>query len=193
MVQNIFLVILFCEALCACMLCLSILVSRKRVWSPPSVDSWQFYMMWTAIIVSFFGTIWLAFLDWNNFIFGHWSRFLVGGFLMSAGYAIYYWARQHLGWKMMMGLKGKSIATGIYKYTRNPMYIGDVALCVGFALICNSLLIYVVAIIGFILFLFTPLAEEPWLREQYGTQYDNYVSSVARFIPPLRNWTEKKA
>ena len=111
---------------------------------------------------------------------------------MTAGYAIYYWARQHPGLKMMMGLKGKFIATGIYKYTRNPMYIGDVALFVGFALICNSLLIYVVAIIGIILFLFTPFAEEPWLREQYGTQYDDYVISVARFIPPPGNWTGQK-
>lgn len=187
MAQNVFIVALFCEAIYASILSLSILVPRMRVWPPPSGKSWQIYLVWTVFAVIFFATIWLAILDWDNFIFGHWSLIVVGGFLMSVGYAIYYWARQHLGWKMMIGLKRKFIATGIYKYTRNPMYIGDIALCVGFALISNSYLIYVIAIFGVILFLFTPFAEEKWLREQYGAEYDDYVLHVPRFIPLFRN------
>jgi len=189
MEQTVFYVIIFCEAIYAGILGVSILMPKMRIWPPPSGRCWQFYLVWVPIVVAFFATSWLAFLDWNNFVFRHCARFPVGGILMFAGYVIYYWARQHLGWKMMMGLKGKFIATGIYKYTRNPMYIGDTALYVGFAIICNSLLIYVVAIIGVILFLLTPFAEEPWLREQYGTQYDDYVLSVVRFIPSLRNRT----
>ena len=192
MAQNIFLVILFSEAICAAVLLLSLFVPKRRIWPPPSRDSWQFYLVWTAIIVTFLGTFWLAFLDWNNFILGNWSRFLVGDSLMSAGYAIYFWARRHLGWKMMMGLKGKFIAAGIYKYTRNPIYIGDVALCAGFAIFCNSLLIYIVAVLGMILFFLTPLVEEPWLRKQYGTQYDSYLTSVPRFFPPLKDWKGKR-
>ena len=156
MAQKIFFIIIFCEAIYAFALCLSIFAPERRIWPPPQRKSWQFYVVWASLAGAFFLTILLAFLDWNSFIFWHWSRFLVGGLLMIFGYMTYYWARQHLGWKMMMGLKGKFIATGIYQYTRNPMYIGDVALCIGFAFICNSFLIYVVVIVAVILFLCTP-------------------------------------
>ena len=92
MAQNVFYVILFCELIYACLLGLTILVPKMRVWPPPNGHSWQFYLVWTAIVVPFVATIWLAFLDWNNFVYDHWSRFLVGGFFMFAGYAIYHGA-----------------------------------------------------------------------------------------------------
>ena len=184
--QNLFLVILCCEAVLAVILCLSILVPEKRVWPPPNGKSWQMYAVWTPTIVAFLATIWLGVLDWNTFVLDHWGRFVASGFLLSGGYAIYFLARQSLGWKMMLGIEGKHVATGLYRYTRNPMYIGDIALCLGFALLCNSLLVYVVAVIGSVLFLFTPCAEEPWLRDRYGTAYDDYVVKVPRFVPSFR-------
>ena len=186
MAHSLFLVILFCEGVLASILCLSILAPEKRVWPPPNPSSWQIYMVWTPTIVAFLATGWLGVLDGNTFVLGHWSRVVVGGLLMSGGYAIYYWARQHLGWKTMMGIRGTFVATGVYRYTRNPIYVGDIALCMGFALLCNSLLVYIVAAIGSVLLFFTPFAEEPWLRDQYGTAYGEYVAKVPRFVPSFR-------
>jgi len=140
MAQSLFLVIFFCEAVLASILCLSILAPEKRVWPPPNGNSWQMYVVWTPIIVAFLATVWLGALDRNTFVLGHWSRFVAGGLLMSGGYAIYYRGRQSLGWKTMMGIRGTFVATGVYRYTRNPIYVGDIALSMGFALLCNSLL-----------------------------------------------------
>ena len=183
MAQSLFLVILFCEAVLASILCLSILAPEKRVWPPPNGNSWQMYVVWTPTIVAFLATVWLGVLDRNTFVLGHWSRFVAGGLLMFGGYAIYYRGRQSLGWKTMMGIRGTFVATGVYGYTRNPIYVGDIALCMGFALLCNSLLVYVVAAIGSVLIFFTPFAEEPWLRDQYGAAYDEYRAKVPRFVP----------
>lgn len=193
MAQSFFLAILFCEGILAGLLCWSILAPAKRVWPPPHGNSWQIYLVWAPIIAAFLATVWLGVLDWNNFVLGHWSRFVAGGLLLSVGYAIYYRARQYLGWKTMMGIRGEFVVTGVYRYIRNPMYVGDIALCLGFALICNSLLVYVVAVIGVILFFLTPFAEEPWLRDQYGAQYDEYRLKIPRFVPSLRHWMRQEA
>lgn len=40
----------------------------------------------------------------------------------------------------------------------------------------------VLALLGIVWFLLTPLAEEPWLSEQYGEAYETYRESVPRFI-----------
>ena len=119
-----------------------------------------------------------------------------GPFLIAFSVAatwIYYRGRQSLGWKTMMGIRGKFVATGVYRYTRNPMYVGDIALCMGFALICNSLLVHLVAAIAAILFFFTPFAEEPWLRDRYGTAYDEYMVKVPRFVPSFRHCMKHEA
>ena len=192
MAQSLLLVILFCEAILASILCLSILAPEKRVWPPPNGNNWQMYVVWTPTIVAFLATVWLGVLDRNTFVLGHWSRFVAGGLLLSGGYAIYYRGRQSLGWKTMMGIRGTFVATGVYRYTRNPMYVGDIALCVGFALICNSLLVHVVAAMAAVLFFFIPFAEEPWLRDQYGTAYDEYMVKVPRFVPSFRHCIKRE-
>jgi protein-S-isoprenylcysteine O-methyltransferase Ste14 len=193
MSQVLFLVILFCEALLVGLLGLSILATGKRVWPPPNGNCWQIYVVWTPIIVAFLSTVWLGLMDWNTFILGHWGRFVAGPIFMAGGYAIYYWARRHLGWKAMMGLREKFVPTGAYRYTRNPMYVGDIALCIGFGLVCNSLFVYIVSMFGILLFILTPFVEEPWLRIQYGKEYDEYLVKVRRFIPPISSHASREA
>ncbi len=161
------------------------------MWPPPNGKCWLIYVVWTPIIVAFLSTVWLGLLDWNTFNFGHPGRFVAGGIFMAGGYAIYVWARKHLGWKAMMGLRGKFVPTGAYRHTRNPMYVGDIALCIGFGLVCNSLLVYIVSVFGALLFIFTPFVEEPWLRIEYGEDYDEYLVQVPRFVPLIRNITSQ--
>jgi len=35
---------------------------------------------------------------------------------------------------------------------------------------------------GIFLFIITPFAEEPWLREEFGVKFDEYCKKVRRFL-----------
>jgi protein-S-isoprenylcysteine O-methyltransferase Ste14 len=78
------------------------------------------------------------------------------------------------------------VATGPYRYVRNPMYIGGLSLLIGFAVYKHSLSILLFAA------LLVPLAdllvifhEEPRLRRLFARSYEEYCKSVRRWIPKV--------
>jgi protein-S-isoprenylcysteine O-methyltransferase Ste14 len=76
------------------------------------------------------------------------------------------------------------VASGPYRYVRNPMYVGGLTLLLGFGLYLQSLSIIVLAI-GFALLahLFVILVEEPGLEHRFGDSYRCYKQSVHRWLP----------
>jgi protein-S-isoprenylcysteine O-methyltransferase Ste14 len=50
------------------------------------------------------------------------------------------------------------------------------------SLLAGSIPTLTLAGIGIVWFLLAPLAEEPWLREEYGGEYESYCETVPRFI-----------
>jgi protein-S-isoprenylcysteine O-methyltransferase Ste14 len=80
------------------------------------------------------------------------------------------------------------VVTGLYRYVRNPMYVGVVSLIVGQALLFGSgaTLLYAVAVAtGF--HLFVVLYEEPTMRRTYGEEYKTYCLQVRRWLPRIRS------
>jgi protein-S-isoprenylcysteine O-methyltransferase Ste14 len=79
------------------------------------------------------------------------------------------------------------VISGLYRFVRNPMYVGVVTIVVGEALVFGSgdVLIYA-AVVALGFHLFVVLYEEPTLRRTYGSEYDGYCSQVRRWIPRLR-------
>lgn len=78
------------------------------------------------------------------------------------------------------------VISGLYRFVRNPMYLGVVAIIVGEGLLLGNgdVLIYAAVVaVGF--HLFVTLYEEPTLRRTYGTEYDDYCGRVRRWIPRL--------
>jgi protein-S-isoprenylcysteine O-methyltransferase Ste14 len=79
------------------------------------------------------------------------------------------------------------VATGFYRYVRNPMYVGVLAIIIGHFLWFGywNLLIY--AVIVFIAFhLFVVLYEEPTLKRNFGASYEDYLQKVPRWIPRFK-------
>ena len=76
---------------------------------------------------------------------------------------------------------------GIYAHTRNPMYLGNILIAVGFALASSSPSAYVI-IIPFFLFVYQAItcAEEEFLKEKFGPDYADYCARVPRFFPLLK-------
>ncbi len=77
----------------------------------------------------------------------------------------------------------KLMQSGLYRVSRNPMYIGAVLAVLGQAIIFASLGLFlytVVMAIGF--YLVVVLMEEPHLRKKYGPSYDAYCQRVPRWF-----------
>lgn len=76
------------------------------------------------------------------------------------------------------------VVVGLYRWVRNPMYIGVLGVLAGWAIATGSgvLWLYLVAIaLGF--HLRVVLAEEPALREQFGAEWLAYAEHVRRWLP----------
>ncbi|ELZ98060.1 hypothetical protein C440_02393 [Haloferax mucosum ATCC BAA-1512] len=87
-----------------------------------------------------------------------------------------------LGMEQTQGLEGELQTNGLYRYSRNPQYVGYILTTVGYGLIVGSP--FAIPLCGLYLawwFSF-PLAEEPWLRERYGADYERYLKRVPRFV-----------
>jgi len=79
------------------------------------------------------------------------------------------------------------VITGLYRYVRNPMYVGVGAAIFGQALMFGSkeLLLYGGLVwLGFHLFIY--FYEEPTLRKTFGEEYDVFCREVPRWIPRSR-------
>lgn len=79
---------------------------------------------------------------------------------------------------------GEFVATGPYRWVRNPMYLGGVLLLAGFGLWHRSAAMVAFAGVFWILaHLFVVLQEEPGLEDRFGEGYRQYLRSVNRWMP----------
>ena len=76
------------------------------------------------------------------------------------------------------------VVRGLYRYVRNPMYVGVGSVLIGEALLFQSLalLVYVAGAL-LLCHLFVVLYEEPALTRKFGDSYRRYRESVPRWIP----------
>lgn len=79
------------------------------------------------------------------------------------------------------------VASGPYRYVRNPMYVGGLAVLAGVALWLRSpaTLGLAAAFVG-VAHLFVRLYEEPALTRQFGETYLAYRREVPRWLPRVR-------
>jgi protein-S-isoprenylcysteine O-methyltransferase Ste14 len=75
------------------------------------------------------------------------------------------------------------VVEGLYKFTRNPMYVGVLAVILGQALYYGAASVALcgcAALVGFALLV--RFYEEPTLRRLFGAQYEDYCRQVPRWI-----------
>jgi protein-S-isoprenylcysteine O-methyltransferase Ste14 len=84
------------------------------------------------------------------------------------------------------------VATGFYRYTRNPMYMGVLALILGHFLWFGYWYLLMYALMVFLAFnTFVRYYEEPTLKRKFGAAYEEYSRRVPRWIPRLRGSPRK--
>ncbi|HVN06719.1 MAG TPA: isoprenylcysteine carboxylmethyltransferase family protein [Bryobacteraceae bacterium] len=79
------------------------------------------------------------------------------------------------------------VVTGLYRYVRNPMYVGVVSTIIGQALLLgNVALLEYGASVWLCFHAFVLLYEEPTLGRSFGPEYQLYRNEVPRWIPRYR-------
>jgi protein-S-isoprenylcysteine O-methyltransferase Ste14 len=75
------------------------------------------------------------------------------------------------------------VASGLYRYTRNPMYLG-MALVVAAAAVWFASFVGVIVLAGFCAYLtrFQIRPEERAMLRRFGTPYENYMKQVRRWL-----------
>ncbi len=108
------------------------------------------------------------------------------------GASIYLWC----AWDFTFAGKGtpapidppkELVARGLYRYVRNPMYVGVGSVLFGEALLFQSLAL--VAYLGAVLLMFSLFVvfyEEPALTRKFGDSYRRYREAVPRWIPRIK-------
>lgn len=98
-----------------------------------------------------------------------WRSIAAGVAFAVAGEAIRIWAAGHLE-------KGREVtASGPYRFTGHPLYVGSTLLGIGFAVAANSLVVGVMAVLYLGLTLGAAIrSEEAGLRAKFGGEYDAY-------------------
>lgn len=105
------------------------------------------------------------------------------------GFGIYLWcaydfAAKGRGTPAPIDPPKQLVRSGLYRFTRNPMYVGIMlillgeAICFASATLCFYAAVVFLGFNGFIIFY-----EEPTLRRLFGESYLRYCAEVSRWIP----------
>lgn len=76
----------------------------------------------------------------------------------------------------------QTICKGMYKISRNPIYVSVAAMGFGMALMCHSVIIAIFLIILLILQHFIILEEEKFCMDKYGESYREFKQNVPRYF-----------
>jgi len=81
------------------------------------------------------------------------------------------------------------VIAGLYRYVRNPMYLGMGMFLIGEALILQDVRLEMLVLVAFLwiaVSLFIIFYEEPTLQRLFGDDYAEYRRHVGRWIPRLK-------
>ena len=77
----------------------------------------------------------------------------------------------------------KLVIAGLYKYSRNPMYVGVILMLIGEAVFFQSGRLWIYSMLIFVVFhLFIVFFEEPRLKKDFGAEFDQFCNKVRRWV-----------
>jgi protein-S-isoprenylcysteine O-methyltransferase Ste14 len=115
-----------------------------------------------------------------------WPIVLAGNILLTAGFLFTVVIHFSLGRKWRSGIDpnepAKLITNGIYKFSRNPMFLGVATAQVGFLLAMPSVFASVCLIVGLYTLHSQTLAEEAHLIKLFPKGYRKYMGQVRKWL-----------
>ena len=123
----------------------------------------------------------------ERFLPAHAGTFWAGAVLTLGGLLFTVWARVHLGrnWSAYVTVKdGHELVTdGPYRFVRHPIYTGLLLAFAGSAVARGEWRGIVAVVLAFFALWRKSRLEEQWMRERFGSAYENYARRTAALIP----------
>ena len=87
-------------------------------------------------------------------------------------------------WRVGIDEKQKTelVSTGIFHFSRNPIYLGMIVSVVGLFLVTPNAFTMMLVVLGYVLIQIQVRLEEEFLYKMHGQTYLEYKNSVRRFI-----------
>ncbi|HWN99483.1 MAG TPA: isoprenylcysteine carboxylmethyltransferase family protein [Blastocatellia bacterium] len=175
-------------------LSLSDLIERPRLWRGVLT-----FIKTTIFTIFVPGTVTILVPRWLLASSAGSERFNIGVFRyvgvvpILLGALIYLWC----AWDFTFAGKGtpapidppkELVARGLYRYVRNPMYVGIASVLIGETLLFQSLVLFAYLAAVLLAFgSFVVFYEEPALTRKFGESYLRYRKDVPRWIPRLKS------
>lgn len=185
----LFATILGSAAAIVSLLLLSIAVPRLRVWPLPN-DSGPAYRLRRAanrLSGMLAGSLSVAVLvlsvvERQTLPVSSPALTVAGAVIFAFGGALGLLGYFQLGPALSHDQAGPLVSSGPYRVSRNPQYVGSVAVLLGFSTALGSLQGLLAAVACSAWFLLAPFAEESWLRDKFGSSYSAYLASAPRYL-----------
>lgn len=110
---------------------------------------------------------------------------IIGIILIVAGFCLAGAALFHLGESVAVGLPDRQTALkthGLYRFSRNPVYVGGILMCIGSCLYAIHVLNILLFMTALIIHHAIILKEEEYLENKFGSAWLEYKKRVPRYI-----------
>jgi protein-S-isoprenylcysteine O-methyltransferase Ste14 len=127
---------------------------------------------------------------WMPFSTAVTALLVVAGVLAALAVILRVWGTAWLGPATVTGLDMKAaavVASGPYRYLRNPLYVGLWCMVAAIALLMQPSGAAVALMLLTVFLVRLVLGEEAFLSDRLGEPYRAYLRAVPRFLPRLRN------
>ena len=119
---------------------------------------------------------------------------VIGAVIIAAGTAVVLdsfarFALQGLGTPAPILPTRHLVVSGLYRYVRNPMYVGVLWMVLGQGLLFGEGRLFAYGVLLWLgVHVFVIGYEEPTLRRTFGAEYEVFRRNVPRWIPRLNPW-----
>jgi len=157
-----------------------------------ALPRWAIPFVWAAIVlVIFFLLPWLLSILGPRF---GWSRYgpsawnIAGLFVVAVGLGLYSWClvfhfRSYHAPVRVGFAPPHLVTTGLYRISRNPMYVWGLFAWLGWTVFYGSLAVLIGLVLLWLIFTFAVIPkEERQLEELFGDEYLDYKRSVRRWL-----------
>ncbi len=160
----------------------SIAYPERRLWPPKKYTTLTPILVWVPTFTLFGTMIVVGVMEWGSLTIPVAIRYGLGGTLIFLGNLGVWSEVLKFGVDQTGGASGELRTGGLYRYSRNPQYVSDIMIVVGWVVMSASPSAFAIGLASVLVLIVAPFAEEPWLCRTYGEQYAEYAAKVSRFL-----------
>lgn len=136
------------------------------------------YIIWVLYILAFFKIVNIKMI---SFVWLEYVSYLT----LSVGFLFTIFSLINLGKSTRLGLPSENTAfieKGLYRLSRNPMYVGFNLFTISSILLNANILILLLSLYSIMIYHFIIKGEEVFLEKRFGDEYINYKNKVRRYL-----------